>query len=38
MKVLFGGLVEFYPAPARKQWPLTGTNMRDYPEQIQLFK
>ena len=33
----FGGLVEFYRSPARKQWTPTGTNVPDYPKLAQLW-
>jgi glycerol transport system substrate-binding protein len=33
----YGGLVEFYRSPARKQWTPTGTNVPDYPRLAQLW-
>ncbi|MCG8421587.1 MAG: ABC transporter substrate-binding protein [Proteobacteria bacterium] len=33
----FGGLIEFYRSPARKQWTPTGTNVPDYPKLAQLW-
>ncbi|GAA1732949.1 ABC transporter substrate-binding protein [Nonomuraea bangladeshensis] len=33
----YGGLIEFYRSPARKQWTPTGTNVPDYPKLAQLW-
>jgi glycerol transport system substrate-binding protein len=33
----YGGLIEFYRSPARKQWTPTGTNVPDYPRLAQLW-
>lgn len=33
----YGGLIEFYDSPARKQWTPTGTNVPDYPKLAQLW-
>ncbi|MEU4226780.1 ABC transporter substrate-binding protein [Nonomuraea sp. NPDC026600] len=33
----YGGLIEFYNSPARKQWTPTGTNVPDYPKLAQLW-
>ncbi|WP_237107399.1 ABC transporter substrate-binding protein [Nonomuraea sp. MG754425] len=33
----YGGLIEFYGSPARKQWTPTGTNVPDYPKLAQLW-
>ena len=33
----YGGLVEFYRSPARKQWTPTGLNVPDYPKLAQLW-
>ncbi|MEV1169046.1 ABC transporter substrate-binding protein [Nonomuraea sp. NPDC049784] len=33
----YGGLIEFYASPARKQWTPTGTNVPDYPKLAQLW-
>jgi glycerol transport system substrate-binding protein len=35
--VKYGGLIEFYRSPARKQWTPTGTNVPDYPKLAQLW-
>ena len=33
----YGGLIEFYRSPARKQWTPTGVNVPDYPRLAQLW-